>query len=219
MAARKSKPTKKETPRNQWDGVGPSIDQRLMKALGHPLRIGILTVLNDRIASPNELSKILEEGLSQISYHVKVLKDFDMIELVKTEPRRGAVEHYYKATSEVFLSSQQLKLMPKSAQRKAFGGVLVELEDDMNTSLDTGTFDKRRDWVVARDPRIMDGQGREEAEKAAAEFLAEYKEIGIRASQRLRNRESEPVPTTAALLIFGSARITKPPSRKKARES
>lgn len=216
MAARKrSGATKKEAPKNQWDGVGPSIDQRLMKGLGHPLRIGILTVLNDHIASPNELSKILEEGLSQISYHVKVLKDFDMIELVKTEPRRGAVEHYYKATSEVFLSSRQLKLMPKSAQRKAFGGVLVELEDDMNTSLETGTFDKRPDWVVARDPRIMDSQGREEAEKAAAEFLMEYKEIGIRASQRLRNGESEPVPTTAALLIFGSARIPKPPSRKR----
>jgi DNA-binding transcriptional ArsR family regulator len=190
-----------------------------MKALGHPLRIGILTVLNDRIASPNELSKILEEGLSQVSYHVKVLRDYDMIEMVKTEPRRGAVEHFYKATSEVFLSSQQLKLMPKSAQRKAFGGVLVELEDDMNTSLETGTFDKRPHWVVARDPRMMDEQGREEAEKEAAKFLAVYKEIGVGASKRVRKGESEPVPTTAAVLIFGSARNTKPPQRKKTSKS
>jgi hypothetical protein len=120
-----------------------------------------------------------------------------MIEMVKTEPRRGAVEHFYKATSEVFLSSQQLKLMPKSAQRKAFGGVLVELEDDMNTSLETGTFDKRPHWVVARDPRMMDEQGREEAEKEAAKFLAVYKEIGVGASKRVRKGESEPVPTTA----------------------
>jgi len=62
-----------------------------MKALGHPLRIAILTILNDRMASPNELSKELDEGLSQVSYHVEALKDYGMIEMVKTEPRRGAV--------------------------------------------------------------------------------------------------------------------------------
>ena len=69
-----------------------SVDQRVIKALAHPLRVEILAILNDRMASPNELSKALEEGLSQVSYHVKVLKDFDMINMVKTEPRRGAVE-------------------------------------------------------------------------------------------------------------------------------
>jgi DNA-binding transcriptional ArsR family regulator len=210
-------PRKKAIVKKQWDGVGPSVDQRLMKALGHPLRIGILTILNDRIASPNELSKELEEGLSQVSYHVKVLKDFDAIEMVKTEPRRGAVEHYYKATSDVFLPSWQMKLMPKSAQRSAYGGVLAELAEDLGTSLETGTFDKRPDWVVARDPRALDGQGREDVESAAAEFLEKYKEIGIEAAKRLRNGEGDPIPTTAALLIFGSARgkTQKPGKRTK----
>jgi DNA-binding transcriptional ArsR family regulator len=198
-----------------WEAAGPAVDQRLMKALGHPLRIGILTVLNDRMASPNELSKELEEGLSQVSYHVKVLKDFEMIEMVKTEPRRGAVEHYYKAVSEVFLPSWQMKLMPKSGQRTAFTNVLIELEHDMGTSLETGTFDKRPDWVVARDPGVLDGQGREEAEEEAAAFLKRYKEIKVGATERLAKGEGEPIPTTAALLIFGSARSKKSSPRKR----
>jgi DNA-binding transcriptional ArsR family regulator len=189
-----------------------------MKALGHPLRIGILTVLNDRMASPNELSKQLEEGLSQVSYHVKVLKDYEMIEMVKTEPRRGAIEHYYRAVSEVFLPSWQMKLMPKSGQRTAYSNVLIELEQDMCTSLETGTFDKRPDWVVARDPGILDNQGREEAEEAAADFLRRYKEIKGEAASRLGKGEGEPVPTTAALLIFGSARSKKTKSEKKTRK-
>lgn len=46
----------------------------------------------------------------------------------------------------------------------------------MCTSLETGTLDKRPDWVVARDPRVLDNQGREDAEEAAAEFLKRYKE-------------------------------------------
>lgn len=53
----------------------------------------ILAILNERVASPNELSQQLDEGLSQVSYHVKVLVDCDCIELVRTKPRRGAVEH------------------------------------------------------------------------------------------------------------------------------
>jgi DNA-binding transcriptional ArsR family regulator len=198
-----------------WEGAGPSVDLRLMKALGHPLRIGILTVLNDRMASPNELSKELEEGLSQVSYHVKVLKDFDMIEMVKTEPRRGAIEHYYRAIDEVFLPSWQMKLMPKSGQRTAYRNVLIELEHDMCTSLETGTFDKRSDWVVARDPGVLDSKGREDAEEAAADFLMTYKKIKAAATERLANGEGEPVPTTAALLLFGSARSKKTKTAKK----
>jgi DNA-binding transcriptional ArsR family regulator len=221
MAAKKGgqpKAKKKKTAKRQWEAAGPAVDQRLMKALGHPLRIGILTVLNDRMASPNELSKQLEEGLSQVSYHVKVLKDYEMIEMVKTEPRRGAVEHYYRAVSDVFLPSWQMKLMPKSGQRTAYSNVLIELEQDMCTSLETGTFDKRPDWVVARDRGVLDNQGREDAEEAAAEFLKRYKEIKGEAANRLAKGEGEPVPTTAALLIFGSARSKKPKSEKKPRK-
>ncbi len=48
------------------------LDQRLIKALAHPLRVEILAILNERVASPNELAKGLGEGLSQVSYHVKV---------------------------------------------------------------------------------------------------------------------------------------------------
>lgn len=217
MAAKKGgRPkTKKKAVKREREAAGPQLDQDLMRALGHPLRIGILTVLNDRMASPNELSKELEEGLSQVSYHVKVLKDYEMIEMVKTEPRRGAVEHYYRAVSEVFLPSWQMKLMPRSGQRSSYSKVLMELEDDMRASLETGTFDKRSDWVVARDPGTLDGQGREEAEEAAADFLKTYKGIKVEASKRLAKGESQPVPTTAALLIFGSARNKKPKSGKK----
>ena len=92
----------------------PAVDQRLVKALAHPLRVEILTILNERMASPNELSKELEEGLSQVSYHVKVLKDFECIEMVKTEPRRGAVEHYYRATARAFLTDAEWQTLPDS---------------------------------------------------------------------------------------------------------
>lgn len=189
------------------EAASKNVDQRLMKALAHPLRVEILAILNDRVASPNELSKELEEHLSQVSYHIKVLKDFEMIEMVKTEPRRGAVEHYYKACEEVFISSEQLKLMPKSVQAGVWGPVLADIEQDVGTSLEIGTFDKRSDIVVGRDSRILDGHGCEEAEKLAAEFYRRYKQLEVDSDQRRQKEEGDgkSIPTTAAVLIFGSA--------------
>ncbi|HWI94513.1 MAG TPA: ArsR family transcriptional regulator [Solirubrobacterales bacterium] len=184
-----------------------NIDQRVIKAIAHPLRVEILAILNDRMASPNELSKELEEGLSQVSYHVKCLKDFEMIEMVKTEPRRGAVEHYYRANEKVFIPSWVLKLAPPSAQRSIWGDVLADIEQDVTTSLETGTFDKRLDLVVGRDVRILDGKAREDTEELAAEFYERFEAIEGEAVNRRAKSEGdgEAIPTTAAVLVFGSA--------------
>jgi DNA-binding transcriptional ArsR family regulator len=214
MARRKARPKTAKR-----EAGSRSADQRIIKALGHELRVEILAILNDRMSSPNQLSKELDEGLSQVSYHVKVLKDFDMIELVKTEPRRGAVEHFYRASSKVFIPSWVLKLLPASAQRGIWGDVLADIEQDVTTSLETGTFDKRKDFVVGRDSRNLDGQACEDAEQLAAEFYEGLEQLEVDTDRRIQNGESdgELTPTTAALLIFGSAEGKKLKSRNRRR--
>jgi DNA-binding transcriptional ArsR family regulator len=190
----------------QRETASQSIEQRIVKALAHPLRVRILTVLNDRVASPNELRKQLEEGLSQVSYHIKVLRDFEMIEQVKTEPRRGAVEHFYRATSKVFIPSWVAKSWPKSARGSVASTILEEIEMDLAESIGTGLFNDRPDHVVTRDPRTLDGKGREEAEVAAAEFFERYEEIGGESDKRLRNGEGDGqrIQTSAVVLVFTS---------------
>src|SRR3954454_10485274 len=106
------------------------VNQSLVKALAHELRVEILTILNERMASPNELSKELGEGLSQVSYHVKVLRDYKCIELVKTVPRRGAVEHYYRATSRAFLTDRDWQAMPESVKPGLSADLLQVIVDD-----------------------------------------------------------------------------------------
>jgi DNA-binding transcriptional ArsR family regulator len=74
------------------------LDPRLIKALGHPVRVRALEVLHQRIASPSELAKELREPLGNVAYHVKILEENDAIELVRTAPVRGALEHFYRAS-------------------------------------------------------------------------------------------------------------------------
>lgn len=61
----------------------------------------------ERPMSPNELHRVLGEPLGNVSYHVNLLAglnyksrfiDAPLLEMVDTQPRRGAVEHFYRLT-------------------------------------------------------------------------------------------------------------------------
>lgn len=71
----------------------------LFNALGHPMRRQILRqMLGDgNETSPRELAAKLEEPLSALSYHVRVLAECKAIKLVRTRRIRGSTEHFYRA--------------------------------------------------------------------------------------------------------------------------
>jgi DNA-binding transcriptional ArsR family regulator len=74
-------------------------DARLHKALSHPLRqriLGLLQGCDGDGVSPSQMSESLREPLGVVSYHVQRLVDLDVLELTRTEPVRGVVEHFYR---------------------------------------------------------------------------------------------------------------------------
>jgi DNA-binding transcriptional ArsR family regulator len=181
---------------------GTGVDQRLVKALAHPLRVEILTILNERMASPNELSKELEEGLSQVSYHVKVLKDFECIEMVKTEPRRGAVEHYYRATSRAFLTDSDWKSLPDSVKPGVSASSVQMIMEDVFGAMAGGTFDVRDDRHLSWTPGVVDEQGWEESVDLIAETLERVIKVHAASAKRLAKSGEEGIPATAVLMNF-----------------
>jgi DNA-binding transcriptional ArsR family regulator len=70
----------------------------LLRALRHPLRRRILREMADGEAiSPRRLSTVLQQPLSNVSYHVRVLAECDAVTLVRTAPSRGSVQHFYRS--------------------------------------------------------------------------------------------------------------------------
>jgi hypothetical protein len=61
----------------------------------------ILGLLDDRIASPRELSEELDAPLKNVSCHVRVLAKLKLIKLVRARQRRAALEHHYGAVRPV----------------------------------------------------------------------------------------------------------------------
>lgn len=192
------------------------VDQRLVKALAHPLRVQILAILNERMASPNELSKELDEGLSQVSYHVKVLKDFECIEMVKTEPRRGAVEHYYRATSRAFLADSEWQHLPDSLKPGVSTSVLQLILEDVIGAINGGTFNARDDVHMSWTPGVVDEQGWDESVDLINETLERLIKIHEGSAKRLAKSGDEGIPATVVLMNFeGLAAQDKPSQRGK----
>jgi DNA-binding transcriptional ArsR family regulator len=80
-----------------------SREEALMFLLQHPLRKQLLRlcVEAEEMRSPKELTIPVNRDISIVGYHVRVLAEHGAVELVGTEPRRGAVEHFYEATDLV----------------------------------------------------------------------------------------------------------------------
>jgi DNA-binding transcriptional ArsR family regulator len=147
------------------------LDSNLVKALSHPLRMRILSRLNEKVSSPNELAKEFDESLPLVSYHVRILRELECIELVRTTPRRGAIEHHYRALTRPFLDDEDWARLPLSARRAVSGTVLTKAFDDVRKAVDAGTFDARTDRHLSYAPLVLDEQGWTELNDRLAEVL------------------------------------------------
>lgn len=179
------------------------ITQQLAKALAHPLRVRILTSLHKGISSPNQLSQELGEPLGNVSYHVKTLLEYDCVELVKTEPRRGAVEHFYRATERAFISDSDWAKIPASARKGISGVVLESIGTDSTRALIAGTVDSRTDSHVSRTPLVIDEQGWSEITAMLEETLNRAIEIQGEAASRLaEDDDAKSLSTMLGILHF-----------------
>src|SRR3954462_11411580 len=117
------------------------LDERIVKAISHPIRHKVLLLLNDRVASPNEIANEIGESLGRVSYHVRQLAEVGAIELVRTEPRRGAVEHFYRATARAWFSDRDWAQLPRTTRRGIFGEPLNRIGADVLEAADGNGFD------------------------------------------------------------------------------
>ena len=154
------------------------VDERLAKALSHPMRARILAILNEQVASPNEIAEMIDERLPNVAYHVRALADLDCIELVRTAQRRGAIEHYYRALKRPFFSDRDWKRLPPSARQAISDGALQMVWDDVSTAIRDGTFERRVDRHLSRSPMELDQQGWAELNQALGRLVEEAARIG-----------------------------------------
>jgi DNA-binding transcriptional ArsR family regulator len=190
--------------------VIPSInDPRYVKALSHPLRVRILALLQERTASPRELAEWLDATLGTVSYHVRTLHEFDLIELVRTSQVRGAIAHHYRAKVRPRVSDEAWASAAPIVKQAAVGAALQTVDDYARAAAAAGGFD-RREAHLTRTSLRLDDKGWQAAAKACEKLLAELERIEDAAAKRLAKDSAEGADAAVALMLFEAVKLTQP---------
>ena len=152
-----------------------------------------------------------------------MLHDLGCIELVDTEPRRGALEHYYRAIMRPFFGDRDWKRLPKNARGSISDAVLQLVWDDAAEAIKTGQFDDRENRHLSRSVLCIDQQGWDELNELLVETLD--RAMGIQADSASRAAKEETDRFSANLVMLThptpkSAKQTTAPAsgtRKKSR--
>jgi DNA-binding transcriptional ArsR family regulator len=177
------------------------VDQRLVRAIGHPLRLRLLTIFNERVASPSDLAAELGEPIGNVSYHTRILARLGCVELVKTKQVRGAVEHYYRAVVRPVFSDDDWAELPLSIRKSLAGAVLTEIADDMGASAKAGGFD--RDEVhLSRTTVTLDSQGWQDLNEALQGVGERALEIQAESAARLQSDGASDSDAAALVLML-----------------
>jgi hypothetical protein len=178
------------------------VEQIVAKAFAHPLRVQILIILNERVASPNLLAQELDQSLNLVAYHVRVLEKYDCIELVDTKQRRGATEHFYRATRRQFLSDAEWARMPQSLRPGLSGAMLKSMFDDIEEAVKSGTFDEKEDRHLTRTPMVVDKEGWSQVNALLLETYDKVMEIQSGSHARLAKSGDQGMNTKVEMLHF-----------------
>jgi DNA-binding transcriptional ArsR family regulator len=178
-------------------------DPRVVKALAHPLRVQILVALEDRVASPNELSQQLRADLGSVSYHVRRLAHLGFLKQVRQVPRRGAVEHYYTAIAGPVITEAAWANVPTIVKRAMVGATLENLGAQITLAAGAGGFDVS-DAHLTRTAVSVDAQGWRELAVELDALTERVAEIQSRSAERVADSDGLANPATVVLMLFDS---------------
>ena len=174
----------------------------LVKALNHPVRVKALTILTEKVASPKEIAAQIDAPLSNVSYHVRVLDELGLVEIVEEESVRGSVAHFYKAVERPLIDNPDWeKLSPRV--RSAFSGYVIEtLMSDAANSLAAGVFDQREDRHLSRTSLVLDEKAWRKVSEIQAKALNQILKEQAAAVERLRKKREKAIQAIAGMTCF-----------------
>jgi DNA-binding transcriptional ArsR family regulator len=180
---------------------GETAESRIAKALAHPLRARILQRLGERVASPGDLAVELNAPLGVVSYHVRMLRDYDCIELVRTEPRRGALQHFYRATARPNFGDYQWRSLPSPLRRELAGETIQGVVTDLAVAADAGMLEDP-ELVLTCTPLELDEKAFKKINKLLARTREQVLNIATESAERGGGVSDGPLVTELVVMHF-----------------
>ena len=140
-----------------------------VKAIGHPLRTTILSLLHERAATVTELAGAVDRPKSTVAHHVKVLTEAGLLQVVRTRRVRAIDERFYGRTARMFYVG---------VERSPDGGDMPRDFNDFEVAAgeSTAAYRDGKLWGFIRHARISEAQASEFWERMAG-LVAEFDEL------------------------------------------
>lgn len=180
-------------------------DPQIAKALTHPLRVSILGILEERTASPREISEELDAPLGVVSYHVRQLARSGLAKLERTRQRRGALEHYYSAQERPIITSEAWANVPTIVKQATIRAALSKISGQVNRAAEAGGFEDSSIHLT-RTSITLDRKGWEQLSAKMDRLVEDFKRIQAAAAKRIAAADhAEEISAVAVLMLFEAA--------------
>ena len=140
-----------------------------VKAIGHPLRTTILSLLHERAATVTELAAALDRPKSTVAHHVKVLVETGLVQVVRTRRVRAIEERFYGRTARMFYVG---------VERSPDGEDMpLDFNDfEVAAQESSAAYQNGKLWGFIRHARISEAQASEFWERMA-QLVAEFERL------------------------------------------
>jgi DNA-binding transcriptional ArsR family regulator len=181
---------------------GGKLDQGLVKALSHPLRIQILQELEIEQSSPARISERFDTSLGTVAYHFRVLLECGRVELVEQRPARGAVEHIYRLSPQASIPSRSWQKVPPSLRSDLVAADLEGFTNHAIAALAAGSFGERQGSAISWSPVTVDERGWGELVKVLKRAEEQFQTVARQGSERLDDPATEGISVVVAVAAF-----------------
>jgi DNA-binding transcriptional ArsR family regulator len=194
---------------------------RLGYAIAHPTRVEILNFMNrEGTASASMISSALGVKLGNVSYHMKVLReDCDLLELVRRNPVRGALERVYRVRQEAVLEILDWPKIPPEIRQGLQGAGLANFTDTALDAIEGGSLNAHQDTIFSYWTVTLDGAGWDEVNGALTDASRRIETARQRSAERRGQSDSRDWIQTAVGAVQFEIPAPAPPEGPKAAQS
>jgi DNA-binding transcriptional ArsR family regulator len=181
----------------------PELVRKLADAMADPIRARLLAAVSDKPGlSIRQIADRIGEPGRKVRYHLEALQAEGLVEVEGQGHRRGAVERYFRTTTEMIITESEESQISAAKQRRISLEVLKLVMADATSSVASGYFGTREGHAEVRLRGELDESGWREMADLLVRATTEAEEIILRSAGRVSRSDEEGVEVTAALLLF-----------------
>jgi DNA-binding transcriptional ArsR family regulator len=196
-------------------GKKRSVEEAVSYAVGHRIRIEMLSILNESTCSADELAKMIRQPLSNASHHIKELLHSRSIEIARTELVRNVNQNFYRAVEVPFFSDEEMEAKTPEERHEIYGLILQASMAEALAAFWAGKISNDPRTVMAWCWYNVDDQGREEIADEQAAHIERVRDIEARAISRSSDSGEETVSIIVTTLGYERSRAVAATTRQR----